>query len=94
LKVALTAVIEPGDDFVERLVAALSGDEHGKLAGDLILIGYGEGAVLAANPFFGKLESDHGIHAPEMGAIFTLTNCGTTINLKQASFYNDVSDYW
>jgi hypothetical protein len=64
LKVALAAVIEPGNDFVNRLVSTLSGDEHGELAGDLIIIGDGEGAVIAVNPFFGELERDHGILAP------------------------------
>jgi hypothetical protein len=67
LKVALAAVIEPGDDFVERLVSALSCDEHGELAGDLILLGDREGAVLAVDLFFGKLERDHGMLASKQG---------------------------
>ncbi len=93
MKVALAAVVEPGNDFVDRLVATLSGDEHGELAGDLILLGDGEGAVLAANPFFGELESDHGILAPDIGgAIFALINCGTNITLKQVKIYRIMGD--
>ena len=65
LKVALAAVIESGNDFVNRLVATLSGDEHGELAGDFILFGDREGAVLAENAFFGELQRDHRVHAPE-----------------------------
>ncbi len=61
LKVALAAVVESGDYFVDRLVSTLPGDEHGKLAGDLILLGDGEGAVVAANPLFGELERDHSV---------------------------------
>lgn len=61
LKVALTAVIESGSDFVDGLIPALSGDEHGQLAGDLIVIGDGKDAVVTANPFFGEIERDHGI---------------------------------
>ncbi len=80
LKVALAAVIESGNDFVERLVAALTGNEHGELAGDLILLGDREGAVLAADPFLGELESDHGILAPDMGVTFSLLNYGTYID--------------
>ena len=83
LKVALTAVIEPGNDSVERLVSTLPGNEHGKLAGDLILLRNGEGAILTANPFFGKLESDHGILAPDIDAIITLINYGTNIDRSQ-----------
>lgn len=67
LKVTLAAVIEPGDDFVEWLDSTLSGDEHGELAGDLILLGDGEGAVLAVDPFFGKLERDHRMLASGYG---------------------------
>jgi hypothetical protein len=83
LKVALTAVIEPCNDVVDRLVSTLSGNEHGELAGNFILFRDGEGAVLAANPFFGKLDRDHGILAPEICAIFTLINYGTISTLKQ-----------
>jgi hypothetical protein len=83
LKVALAAVIEPGNDFVDRLVSTLSGDEHGELAGNFILLGDGEGAVLAANSFFGKLDRDHGILAPEICARYTLINYGTLSTLKQ-----------
>jgi len=90
LKVALAAVIEPGDDFVERLVSTLPGNEHGELAGDLILLRNGEGAVLAANLFFGEFESDHGILAPDIDAIVTLIKYGTTINPRQAESRYDL----
>jgi hypothetical protein len=65
LEVALAAVAESGDDFIDRLVSTLPGDEHGKLAGNLILPGDGEGTVVAANPFFGELERDHGVVCSE-----------------------------
>ena len=61
LEVTLAAVAESGDDFLDRLVSTLPGDEHRKLAGNLILLGDGEGTVVAANPFFGELERDHGV---------------------------------
>jgi len=86
LKVALATVIEPGNDFVDRFVPTLSGDEHGKLAGNFILLGDGECAVLAANLFFGKLDRDHGILAPEICARFTLIIYGTLGVLKQEDF--------
>lgn len=86
MKVALPAVIETGNDFVDRLVATLSGDEHGELAGNFIFFRDGEGAVLAANLIFGKLDRNHGILAPEICAIFTLINYGTLFVLKQEQF--------
>jgi hypothetical protein len=84
LKIALAAVLEASHHIVNRLVPALSGDEHGELAGNLILVGDGDGAVLAVNPFFGELKRDHRIHAPDKGAKITLINYGTLISLKQA----------
>lgn len=93
LKVALAAVIEPGNDFVNGLVSTLSGDEHGELAGDLIIIGNGEGAVLAVNPFFGELERDHGILLQNSRATFTLFNYGTTIKLEQADISRTFTKY-
>lgn len=60
LKVARAAVVEAGNDFVDRLIPALSGDEHRELAGDLIIVGDREDAILALNPFLEEVERDHG----------------------------------
>jgi len=64
LKVTRATVIEAGNDFVNRLVSALSGDEHGELARDLIIVEDGEGAVIALNLFLEELKRDHWILAP------------------------------
>ena len=94
MKVALAAVIEPGNDFVNGLVSTLSGDEHGKLAGNFILLGDGEGAVLAANLFFGKFDRDHGILAQEICARFTLINYGTISVLRQEDSHECILYLW
>jgi hypothetical protein len=65
LKVALAAVLESSHHIVNGLVSALSGDKHGELAGNLILVRDGESAVLAVNPFFGELDRDHRNQAPD-----------------------------
>ena len=61
LKITLAAVVESGNHLVDRLVSTLPGDKHGEFTGDLILLGNGEGAVVAANLFFREIKGDHGV---------------------------------
>ena len=52
LEVALTAEAEFGSGTVDAFGATFTFDEHGKLTGDLVIIGNGKGAELTLDAFF------------------------------------------
>ncbi len=59
LEVTLTAKTEFSSGTVNALRAAFALDEHGKLTRDLIVLGNGQGAEFALDPFVEELERNH-----------------------------------
>jgi hypothetical protein len=59
LKVALAAITEFCGNQVNAFGAAFTFDEHGKLTGDFIVFGNRQGAEIALDAFFGKVERNH-----------------------------------
>jgi hypothetical protein len=55
----LAAIAKLGGDLIDAFRATFAGDEHGKLAGDFIVLGNREGAELTLDAFFEKLERNH-----------------------------------
>lgn len=60
LEVALAAESEFGGNTVNAFGAAFTVDQHGKLAGDFIVVGNGQGSEIALDAFSEKLERNHG----------------------------------
>jgi hypothetical protein len=59
LEIALAAVTEFGGNLVNVFGAALTVDEHGKLAGDFIIVGDRQGATIALDAFFEQFDGNH-----------------------------------
>jgi hypothetical protein len=60
LEIALAAETEFGGGLVNACGAAFTVDEHGKLAGDLIVFGDRQGATVTLDAFSEQLDGNHG----------------------------------